>query len=97
MNYTTVGLTEVKVSPLCFGTRSFGSEADESTSAAMFARVREKGVNFFDCADVYGGEASEEILGRLMAGCRDDVVMRLSITRGEARLLLAEQRELREA
>ena len=42
MNYTTVGLTEVKVSPLCFGTMSFGSEADESTSAAMFARVREK-------------------------------------------------------
>ena len=75
MNYTTVGSTGIKVSPLCFGTMSFGSEADESTSAAMFARVRERGVNFFDCADVYGGGASEEILGRLMAGCRDDVVI----------------------
>jgi aryl-alcohol dehydrogenase-like predicted oxidoreductase len=75
MNYTTVGSTGVKVSPLCFGAMSFGSDADESTSTAMFERVREKGINFFDCADVYGGGASEEILGRLIASCRDEVVI----------------------
>ena len=75
MRYVTVGSTGVQVSPLCFGTMSFGSEADETTSAAMFHRVREKGINFFDTADVYGGGASEEILGGLVADCRDDVVL----------------------
>jgi aryl-alcohol dehydrogenase-like predicted oxidoreductase len=54
---------------------SFGSEADESTAGAMFTRVRERGVNFFDCADVYAGGTSEEILGRLIGDCRDEVVI----------------------
>lgn len=75
MRYVTLGSTGVKVSPLCFGTMSFGDEADEATSAAMFARVRDRGVNFFDCANVYAGGVSEEILGRLIAGCRDEVVI----------------------
>ena len=42
MRYVTVGSTGVQVSTLCFGTMSFGDEADETTSAAMFHRVREK-------------------------------------------------------
>jgi aryl-alcohol dehydrogenase-like predicted oxidoreductase len=75
MEYVTIGATGVQVSPVCFGTMSFGAEADESSAAAMFARVRDKGVNFFDTADVYAGGASEKILGRLIADCRDDVVI----------------------
>lgn len=75
MQYVTVGATGVRVLPLCFGTMSFGAEADEQTSAEMFHRVREVGVNFFDTADVYAGGASEEILGRLIADCRDEVVL----------------------
>ncbi|MEA5455934.1 aldo/keto reductase [Sinomonas sp. JGH33] len=75
MDYRTVGSTGVRVSPLCFGTMSFGAEADEETSAAMYRRVRERGINFFDSANVYGGGASEEILGRLIARERDDVVI----------------------
>jgi len=54
---------------------TFGAEADEETSAAMFRRCREVGINLFDCADVYAGGRSEEILGRLIAGCRDEVVI----------------------
>jgi aryl-alcohol dehydrogenase-like predicted oxidoreductase len=54
---------------------SFGTDADEETSAAMFNRCREVGINFFDCANVYGGGRSEEILGKLMADCRDDLVI----------------------
>lgn len=75
MDYRTVGATGVQVSPLCFGTMSFGSEADEETSAAMYRRARELGINFFDTADVYGGGRSEEILGRLAARERDDLVI----------------------
>ncbi len=70
-----LGRTGLKVSPLCFGTMSFGGDADATTSAALFARCRDAGINFFDCADVYAGGRSEEILGRLITGCRDEVVI----------------------
>ncbi|TDC88228.1 aldo/keto reductase [Saccharopolyspora aridisoli] len=75
MEYRTVGATGVRVSPLCLGTMSFGAEADEQTSAAMFQQARELDLNFFDTADVYAGGRSEEILGRLIADCRDEVVL----------------------
>jgi aryl-alcohol dehydrogenase-like predicted oxidoreductase len=54
---------------------SFGADADEETSAAMFYRCREMGINCFDCANVYGRGRSEEILGKLIADCRDEVVI----------------------
>ena len=75
MDYVTVGSTGVQVSPLCFGTMSFGSEADEQTSTEMFHRVREAGINFFDTADAYGDGASEKILGTLISDCRDEIVL----------------------
>jgi aryl-alcohol dehydrogenase-like predicted oxidoreductase len=75
MEYRFLGRTGVKVSRLAFGTMSFGGEADESTSQALFSRCRDAGINFFDCADVYAKGRSEEILGKLVAGCRDEVVI----------------------
>jgi aryl-alcohol dehydrogenase-like predicted oxidoreductase len=75
MQYRLLGGTGVTVSRLCFGTMSFGGDADEATSAAMYRRCRDAGINFFDCANVYAGGRSEEILGRLMAGERDQVVI----------------------
>jgi aryl-alcohol dehydrogenase-like predicted oxidoreductase len=70
-----LGNTGVQVSALCFGTMSFGGDADEETSAAMFHRCREAGINFFDCANVYQQGRAEEILGRLMADCRDELII----------------------
>ena len=75
MEYKYLGNTGVQVSELCFGTMSFGGDADEATSAAMFHRCRVAGINFFDCADVYSGGRAEEILGELIADCRDEVVI----------------------
>lgn len=75
MEYRLLGRTGVRVSPLCFGTMSFGGIADEATSAAMFERCVEAGVNVFDCADVYNEGRAEEILGRLVKGRRDEVVL----------------------
>lgn len=75
MNYRMLGNTGVRVSSLCFGTMSFGGEADEETSAALFNRCRDIGINFFDCANVYQGGRSEEVLGSLIADCRDQVVI----------------------
>lgn len=75
MNYRILGKTGVRVSQLCFGTMSFGGIADEDESAKMFHRCLDLGINFFDCANVYADGRSEEILGKLMADCRDDLVI----------------------
>jgi aryl-alcohol dehydrogenase-like predicted oxidoreductase len=75
MDYRLLGRTGIKVSQLCFGTMSFGAEADQATSAAMFHRCREAGINFFDCADAYSNGRAEEILGDLLTGCRDEIVL----------------------
>jgi aryl-alcohol dehydrogenase-like predicted oxidoreductase len=75
MKFKSLGATGVKVSEVCFGTMSFGGDADEAEAGRMFKACRDRGVNFFDCADVYNGGKSEEILGRLMASERDDLVI----------------------
>ncbi|MBL8386154.1 MAG: aldo/keto reductase [Burkholderiales bacterium] len=75
MKFKPLGRTGVQVSELCFGTMSFGGDADEATSAAMYRACRDAGINFFDCADQYNQGRSEEILGRLMQGHRDDLVI----------------------
>jgi aryl-alcohol dehydrogenase-like predicted oxidoreductase len=75
MEYRFLGRTGVRVSQLCFGTMSFGAEADEQTSAAMYRRCRELGINFFDTANVYSQGRSEEILGRLIQGERHELML----------------------
>jgi aryl-alcohol dehydrogenase-like predicted oxidoreductase len=75
MKHKPLGRTGVQVSELCFGTMSFGGDADEATSAAMYKACRDAGINFFDCADQYNKGRSEEILGALMRGHRDDLVI----------------------
>jgi aryl-alcohol dehydrogenase-like predicted oxidoreductase len=75
VDYRFLGRTGVKVSKLCFGTMSFLGDSDRDTSIAMFRACREAGVNMFDCADVYGQGRAEEMLGELIADCRDQVVI----------------------
>lgn len=75
MKFKPLGRTGVNVSELCFGTMSFGGDADEATSAAMYQAAREAGINFYDCADQYSKGKAEEILGRLMKGHREDLVV----------------------
>lgn len=75
MEYKLLGKTGIKVSQLCFGTMSFGGDADEKTSSAMFHYCRERGINFFDCANVYQKGVAEEILGKLIQSCRGNVII----------------------
>lgn len=75
MKYVILGRSGVSVSELCFGTMSFGGDADETMSAAMYKAVRDAGINFFDSANEYNKGKSEEILGRLAKGHRDDLVI----------------------
>jgi aryl-alcohol dehydrogenase-like predicted oxidoreductase len=75
MDYRPLGRTGVQVSRLCFGTMSFGGDADERAAAEMYRACREIGINFFDTADQYAGGRSEEILGRLIQGHREELVL----------------------
>ena len=75
-----LGRTELKVSPVCFGTwqlspRFWGEVPKESVLAAM-NRAFDGGVNFFDTADAYGDGYGETVLGEFLAGKpRDELVI----------------------
>ena len=75
MKHKPLGRTGVQVSELCFGTMSFGGDADAAMSASMYTACRDAGINFFDCADQYNKGRAEEILGKLIQGHRDDLVI----------------------
>jgi aryl-alcohol dehydrogenase-like predicted oxidoreductase len=75
MTYRPLGRSGVQVSRLCFGTMSFGGDADAATSAAMYKACRDAGINFYDTADQYNKGKSEEILGGLIKGHRDELVI----------------------
>jgi aryl-alcohol dehydrogenase-like predicted oxidoreductase len=75
MEYKQLGRTGLQVSQLCFGTMSFGGDANEEQSARMFKACRDAGINFFDCADAYSKGKAETILGKLMRSQRDELVI----------------------
>ncbi len=75
MHYVPLGNTGVQVSELCLGTMTFGKEADLQASTAIYRRCREAGINLFDCANVYSTGEAERILGGLIAGERDQIVL----------------------
>lgn len=75
MRYRFLGTTGVRVSTLAFGTMPFGGAVDEPNAALLFNRCRDAGINHFDSADVYNEGRAEQILGKLMAGCRDELVI----------------------
>jgi aryl-alcohol dehydrogenase-like predicted oxidoreductase len=75
MDYVFLGGTGVKVSRLALGTMTFGGEADVETSRAIYRAAREAGINHVDTADVYNKGRTEEIVGELVAGERDQIVL----------------------
>src|SRR5437868_9191109 len=84
--YSTLGRSGLRVSPLCLGTMTFGTEwgwgAEESVSRALFERYIEQGGNFIDTADGYTGGKSEEMVGKFIAdrALRDRVVLATKFT-----------------
>jgi aryl-alcohol dehydrogenase-like predicted oxidoreductase len=72
MNFVNLGSTGVKVSPLCFGTMTYGSKKwrewvlEEEQAQPFFRRAIELGINFFDTADMYSVGVCEEITGRAL-------------------------------
>jgi len=75
MKTRPLGRTGVQVSELCLGTMAFGGDADAAEAGRMFRAARDAGINFLDTADQYNAGRSEEILGELIRGSRDDLVI----------------------
>jgi aryl-alcohol dehydrogenase-like predicted oxidoreductase len=71
----TLGKTGVKVSRLAIGAMPFGGDADEKTAQDLWKTARDAGVNFLDTANVYSNGVSEQICGRLIKGCRNEIVL----------------------
>ena len=57
----------------CMGMSEFYGEADEDTSIETIQRALDIGVTFLDTSDMYGSGHNEELVGRAIAGRRDEV------------------------
>ncbi|MFW0889003.1 aldo/keto reductase [Pseudomonas sp. MPDS] len=86
MKYTSFGKTGLRVSQVALGTGNFGTGwghgADPDTSKAIFNAYAEAGGNFIDTADVYQFGQSEEQIGILLEGRREDFVIATKYSSG---------------
>jgi 1-deoxyxylulose-5-phosphate synthase len=85
MHYTRLGSSGLTVSRVALGCMSFGDTSrgfnewalDDEGAAPIFRQALERGITFWDTANVYGFGTSEEIVGRALKNYarRDDVVL----------------------
>jgi 1-deoxyxylulose-5-phosphate synthase len=83
VDYVRLGNTGLKVSRICLGMMTYGSPdwhpwtLDEAASRPFVKRALERGINFFDTADMYSRGVSEEITGRALRDFarRDQVIV----------------------
>ena len=78
MNTRTLGNQGLAVSEIglgCMGMSEFYGARDDEESIATIHRALELGVTLLDTADVYGPHTNEQLVGRAIAGRRDDVVL----------------------
>jgi aryl-alcohol dehydrogenase-like predicted oxidoreductase len=82
MEHVLFGRTGLRVSRLCLGTMTFGYQCDEETSIAIMDAADAAGITFLDTSDAYPVGAprevmgrTEEIVGRWLAGRREDYVL----------------------
>ncbi len=78
MQYRELGRTGFKVSTISFGAWAIGGAwgtVNDADSMAALHRAVDKGVNFFDTADVYGDGRSERLMARLRKERREKIVV----------------------
>ncbi|MEU5696870.1 aldo/keto reductase [Actinosynnema sp. NPDC020468] len=77
MQYRTLGRTGVQVSTLALGAMNFGAtgRTTQAEATGLVDLALEAGINLIDTADRYGQGESEEIVGKAVAGRRDDLVL----------------------
>jgi aryl-alcohol dehydrogenase-like predicted oxidoreductase len=77
MQYRTLGRTGVQVSSLVLGAMNFGAmgRTGQDEVSAIIDAALDAGINLIDTADYYGRGESEELVGKAIAGRRDEVVL----------------------
>jgi aryl-alcohol dehydrogenase-like predicted oxidoreductase len=80
MQYRTLGRTGIQVSPFALGAMMLGTDGrfgngDEQDSIRIVHRALDAGINLIDTADRYSQGGSETLVGKALAGRRDDVVL----------------------
>lgn len=83
MQYRYIGRSGLRVSPICMGTMTFGSQCDEKNAFAIMDKAYDAGVNFFDTAELYPvppetrlAGLTEEMVGRwLKTKPRDSIIL----------------------
>ncbi|MCG5438373.1 aldo/keto reductase [Micromonospora foliorum] len=77
MRYRTLGRTGVQVSTLVLGAMNFGKlgHTTQSEATAIVDAALDAGINLIDTADMYSQGESEEMVGKAIAGRRDDIVL----------------------
>jgi aryl-alcohol dehydrogenase-like predicted oxidoreductase len=77
MQMRRLGRSGVQVSEFCLGAMMFGEwgNPDHDDSIRIMHRAFDAGINFVDTADVYSAGESEEIVGKAVAGRRDEIVI----------------------
>ena len=77
MDYRPLGRTGISVSAFSLGAMAFGAigNTDHDECERMVAVALDAGINTVDTADIYSRGESEEIVGKALAGRRDDVVL----------------------
>ena len=58
-----LGRSELRVTPICLGTMTFGEQVDEATAHAILNRSLARGVDFIDTAEMYAVPARKETFG----------------------------------
>ena len=76
MKHRPLGDSGLEVSVLGLGCNNFGRRVDLSGTRRVVDAALDEGIDFLDTADIYGGGgASEELLGQVLEGRRDRVVL----------------------
>jgi 1-deoxyxylulose-5-phosphate synthase len=75
MRYRKMGRTGLKVSEICLGTMTYGSQVEEQDAIKIIEHAVECGVNFFDTADGYVQGRSEEVVGKALKKTRQSIVL----------------------